>query len=59
MQQNYRIKNAKDTERADESLVIPGFICKIPESVNTSPKLTVTYQQNDTEYPDEFFEKKK
>ena len=56
---NFRGKNARDTEAAIESIINRDLKSILPESIKTSPKMTVTYQQQSDEGMDEYYEKKK
>ena len=58
--QNFRGKNTKDVEMAEESLIFnSSFITSINNTIKPPPKLTITYQQQNNEDFDDFFEKKK
>ena len=56
---NFRGKNARDTETAAESIINRELKGKLPESVKTTPRITVTYQQQSVEGMDDYYEKKK
>ncbi len=60
MLQNFRCKNAKDIELAAET-VIPNtsFRNVLQDTGRTIPKLTVTYQQSNTESYDSYIDQKK
>ncbi len=60
MQQNFRCKNAKDIELATETLIPNSSFGNILQDTGrTIPKLTVTYQQNNTESYDSYIDQKK
>jgi hypothetical protein len=57
---NFRVRNAKDIETAEESLFFnTGFVNRVPDFTGVTPKLSVTYQQENIEGIDELFEKKR
>ena len=56
---NFRGKNAQDTEMAEESLINVSFKSRLPDSVKTAPKKTVTYQQQSLEDVEEYNGKRK
>jgi hypothetical protein len=58
--QNFRGKNTKDVEMAEESLISnSSFITSINNTIKAPPKLNITYQQQNNEDFDDFLEKKK
>lgn len=60
MIQNYRCKNAKDVETAEESLILNTcFKTKLQDNIKSTPKLTVTYQRENLEAFDSLWNKKK
>lgn len=60
MLQNFRCKNAKDIELATETLIpSSSFKPLLQDTGKTIPKLTVTYQQNNTEDYDSYMDQKK
>ncbi|NJD04176.1 MAG: hypothetical protein FIA99_16635 [Ruminiclostridium sp.] len=60
MLQNFRCKNAKDIELATETLISNScFKNVLHETGRTIPKLTITYQQNNTETYDSYIDQKK
>ncbi len=60
MLQNFRCKNAKDIETAAETLIYnSGSAPSLQNTGKTVPKLTVTFQQQNTESYDNYIEKKK
>ena len=60
MLQNFRCKNAKDIETAAETIISnSSFKSVIQDMGKTIPKMTVTYQQNNTESYDSYIDNKK
>ena len=60
MLQNYRCKNAKDIETAEETIISnSSFMSVLHDTGKTIPKLTVTYQQNNAQSYDSYIDNKK
>lgn len=60
MLQNFRCKNAKDIETAEESLILnTSFKPKLPDVIKTTPKITVTFQRENDVLLDDLWDKKK
>jgi hypothetical protein len=60
MLKNYRCKNTRDIETAEESMIFSSsFKSALPDAVKSVPKPTITYQrENDISF-DNYLEKRK
>ena len=58
--QNYRCRNTRDTETAEESLILSSsFKTMLPDAVKSIPKPTITFQRENDESFENFLEKRK
>lgn len=60
MSYNFRNKYVKDTEAAEETLILNScFKTTLPDAVKSTPKQSVTYQRDNTDEFDNPYEKRK